>query len=673
MSLLNVGGRALLANQVALQTAGHNIANVNVPGYSRQTVSMRTVPGQFTGGGYIGQGVDMDTVQRNYNELLTKQAAAAGSVQQADSIRAQRLAQVQDIFKGGTSGLGASITDMMNSLADVVAAPSDITARTVTLTRLNEMAGRIRSASDQLGEVRYSSVQQLNGDMDKINSLAKSVADVNEQIARTKGNGQTPNDLLDTRDQLIRELNQYVQTTQVAADDGTVGLFVAGSQPLVLGTVATSLSVQESSQFPGSGQMRMYFNRPGAAPVELDEGMLGGGEASGLLRFVNNDLAESSNLLGRMAQGISMSMNAQQKLGLSLDGVPGKALLTQQTSAQAYTTGTAQGVVNFADPTRFAASNYEVRFSTPPAGQVVRLSDGQATSFTDLTDLSSKTIDGLQFNLTTAGTAGERVLFQPFATAASNLQASIYSPRDLAVANPINASMGTSNAGSMQLAVLKATGRQRDATTGQIVSTGTLNLPPSPTAPATTGGGVKLSFVAGPPSGYTVSGTNTRPLSVDPTAAYTPGVTVVPYTSGQPIEIDGWAITLQGAPKDGDTVTVGNSRDAQYGDAFTRNAGNGKALMDLRDVKMFDDSTLSDGYASLMAQVGTRTQSAQYAANLSTSIAKNLEADRTAVSGVNLDEEAGKLIQYQQAYQASAKVLQIAQNVFDSLIQTMGR
>ena len=387
MSLLNVGGRALLANQVALQTAGHNIANVNVAGYSRQTVSMRTVQGQFTGGGYIGQGVDMQTIQRNYNELLTKQSAAAGSVQQADAVRAQRLAQVQDIFKGGASGLGASITDMMNSLADVVAAPSDITARTVTLTRLNEMAGRIRSAADQLGEVRYSAVQQLTGNMDKINALAKSVADVNEQIARTKGNGQTPNDLLDSRDQLIRELNQYVQTSQVAADDGTVGLFVAGSQPLVLGTVATTLSVQESSQFPGSGQMRMYFNRPGATSVELDEGMLGGGEAPGLLRFVNNDLAESSNLLGRMAQGISMSMNAQQKLGLSLDGVPGKALLTQQTSAQAYTTGTAQGSVGFSDPTRFAASNYEVRFSTPPAGQVVRLSDGQATNFTDLTDM----------------------------------------------------------------------------------------------------------------------------------------------------------------------------------------------------------------------------------------------------------------------------------------------
>jgi len=143
--------------------------------------------------------------------------------------------------------------------------------------------------------------------------------------------------------------------------------------------------------------------------------------------------------------------------------------------------------------------------------------------------------------------------------------------------------------------------------------------------------------------------------------------------SGQAISIDGWEITLQGTPKSGDTVTVGNATDPQYGDFYTRDAGNAKALMGLRDVKMFDESTLSDGYAGAIAQVGTRTQSAKFAEQLSSTIAANLERDRTAVSGVNLDEEAAKLIQYQQAYQASAKMIQIAQNIFDSLIQGLGR
>ncbi|MDA8447251.1 flagellar hook-associated protein FlgK [Paracidovorax valerianellae] len=643
MSLLNVGARALLANQVALQTAGHNIANVNTAGYSRQTLSLQTVQGQFTGGGYIGQGVDVQTILRNHNELLTRQAAAANSTQAADLTRGERLSQMQDVFSGGTSGLGASITDMLNALSDVVAAPTDITARTVVLTRMDETAGRMRSAADRLSEIQYTVTEQLNSNVNAINSLASRMAGVNEQIARATGNGQSPNDLLDQRDQIIRELNQYVQTTQVQADDGTVGLFVAGSQPLVLGSTATQLSVGEATAFPGSGQTKLFFNRPGVAPVELDENMLGGGEVSGLLRFNNTDLAEGANLLGRMAQAIGMTMNAQHKQGLTLDGQPGKDLFSVPASMPGYTKGSAVGNVSFTDATKFAASDYEVRFTTPPAGQVVRMSDGKATAFTDLTDLAGKQIDGLNFNMTTAGGTGERVLFKPFSTAAANIQAKVLSPRDLAVASPVNASMGKTNGGSMQLTGVQAT------------STG-FTAPPIPT-------GVSLSFAAGPPTTYTVTGSTTPPS----------GTAGLAYTPGQPIKIDGWELTLKGTPNTGDTVTVGNALDPQYGDAFTRNAGNATAMNALRDVKMFDESTMSDGYAGLMAQVGTRTQSALNSAKLSTTIAGNLEKDRTAVSGVNLDEEAAKLIQYQQAYQASAKVLQIAQSIFDSLIQTMGR
>ncbi|BFO57695.1 MULTISPECIES: flagellar hook-associated protein FlgK [Comamonadaceae] len=643
MSLLNVGARALLANQVALQTTGHNIANVNTAGYSRQTLSLQTVQGQFTGGGYIGQGVDVQTILRNHNELLTRQAAAADSAQSADKTRAERLSQLQDVFSGGTSGLGAAITDMLNSFKDVVASPTDMTARTVTITRMDETAARMRSAAERVNEIQYTVKEQLTGDVNAINSLAKQMASVNEQIARVKGNGQTPNDLLDQRDQIIRQINQYVQTTQVAADDGTVGLFVAGSQPLVLGTTATPLDVQESSQFPGSGQLKVYFSPPGTKPIELDDSMLAGGELSGLLRFHNNDLAEGRNLLGRMAQAIGMTMNAQHKLGITLDGQAGKDLFSVPTSMPGYTSGTAAGNVSFSDATKFAASDYEVRFTTPPAGQVVRLSDGKATAFTDLANLAGQQIDGLNFNMTAAGAAGERVLFKPFSSTALNIQAKVLSPRDLAAASPVNASMGTTNNGSLQLSSVQA-------------ASNPYTLPPTP-------GGVTLTFDAGPPSTYGVTG-STSPAS---------GTTGLAYTPGQPITIDGWQITLKGTPGTGDTVKVGNSLDPQYGDAYKRNAGNASAMDALADVKMFDDATMSDGYAGLMAQVGTRTQNAKYASDVSATISTNLERDRTAVSGVNLDEEAAKLIQYQQAYQASAKVLQIAQNIFDNLIQTMGR
>ena len=658
MSLLNVGARALLANQVALQTAGHNIANVNTPGYSRQTVVLQTVQGQFTGGGYIGQGVDVQTILRNQSELLTRQSAAAGSTQAADSVRAERLGQLQDIFSGGTSGLGAAINDMMNAFSDVVSSPTDITARTVALTRIDETAARMRTAADRLTEIAYTSTEQLKSSVTAVNSLAAQMASVNEQIARAKGNGQTPNDLLDQRDQIIRDINQYVQTTQIPADDGTVGLFVAGSQPLVLGTTATSLSIDEASQFPGSGQVKLFFNRPGATPIEMDENMLGGGTISGLLRFNNTDLAEGRNLLGRMATAIGMTMNAQQNLGLTLDGAVGKDLFSVPTSMPGYTSGAGVGSVSFSDPTQFAASDYEIRFTTGTAGQVVRLSDGKSTPFTDAANLATLQIDGLSFNLTTPGAPGERVLFKPFSTAASNIQALVYSPRDLAAANPINAAMGTSNGGTLQLAGLKATG---------VPNPPGLVLPANADAAAVPPilGGVQLQFNAGPPTTYDVLDRGTSPPTTMATAQ--------PYTSGVPISINGWEVTLQGTPNAGDTVVIGNALDPQYGDTFTRNSGNATSLMSLRDVKMFDEASLTDGYAGAMAQVGTRTQSAKFASDLSSTIASNLERDRTAVSGVNLDEEAAKLIQYQQAYQASSKMIQIAQSIFDSLLQGLGR
>jgi flagellar hook-associated protein 1 FlgK len=658
MSLLNVGARALLANQVALQTAGNNIANVNTPGYSRQTVVLQTVQGQFTGGGYIGQGVDVQTILRNQSELLTRQSTAAGAVQSGDIVRAERLRQLQDVFSGGATGLGAAINDMMNAFSDVVSAPTDITARTLVLTRIDETASRMRAAAERVDEIEYTVKEQLQSSVTAINSLATQIAAVNEQIARAKGNGQTPNDLLDNRDQLIREMNQYVQTTQIPADDGTVGLFVGGSQPLVLGTTPSVVSVDDATQFPGSGQLKLFFNRPGSPAIEVDENVMGGGTVSGLLRFNNTDLSESRNLLGRMAMAIGMTMNAQQKLGLTLDGQVGKDLFSLPTSMPGLTNGAGVGSVGFTDPTKFAASDYEIRFTTGTAGQVVRLSDGKATAFTDAANLATLDIDGLQFNLTTPGAPGERMLFQPFNTAGANINALVYSPRDLAAANPINAAMGTANGGTMQLASLKATGLPNPP--GLVLPA---NANPAAVPPIL--GGIQLQFTAGPPTTYDVLDRSTAP----PVAL----ATAQPYTSGTPITINGWEIKLQGSPKTGDTVTVGNSLDPQYGDNYTRNAGNATSLMNLRDVKMFDESTLSDGYAGLMAQVGTRTQSATFAAELSTTIAANLERDRTAVSGVNLDEEAAKLIQFQQAYQASAKMLQIAQSIFDTLIQGLTR
>ncbi|OYZ42857.1 MAG: flagellar biosynthesis protein FlgK [Acidovorax sp. 16-64-162] len=629
MSLLNVGSRALLANQAALQTAGHNIANVSTPGYSRQTVVLQTVQGQFTGGGYIGKGVDVQTIQRNHSELLTRQSTAASAVDAGDTVRMDRLRQLQEVFSGGASGIGASINDMMNALSDVVSAPTDLTARSVALTRMDETAARMRDASQRLDEIGYTVAEQL------------------------KGSGQPANDLLDQRDQLIRELNQHIQTSQVAADDGTVSVFVAGSQPLVLGNQAATLSIDDPIDFgAGSGKKVLSFLAPGSSTkVELNENMLGGGQVAGLLRFQNNDLAEGRNLLGRMAIAISESMNTQNRLGLTLNGQPGENLFAPISLGNAtpsnFNTSTATMALTVADPTALQASSYTVSFTAGDAGSVTRHSDGKVFNFDGsalppVTVASVFSAQGLGVTLSGAVNAGDQFVINSLQGAAAELQALQYSPTDLAAANPVNAAMGAANGGSLQLASLKATG---------------------PITQPATGSPVTIAFTAGSPATYSAT------VPGPPVATIATGN----YVSGEKIAINGWEIALQGAPKSGDTVTVGNATDSQYGDWYKRDTGNASALMALRDVPMFDNATLADGFASAMAQVGTRTQSAQFAAELSSSIAANLERDRTAVAGVNLDEEAARLIQYQQAYQASAKMIQIAQNIFDTLIQGLGR
>ena len=649
MGILNIGVGALKANQVALQTAGNNIANVNTSGYSRQSVILETVPGQFTGGGFIGKGVDIQTIQRNFDAFLNRQSTVAGATQAADTTRANKLRQLESVFPTGASGLGASVNDMLNAFSDVASAPTDLTARTVVLTRMDETAARIRSASQQLDDLQQGVTQELTQKVDSINSIAKNIANINDQIARLNGTGQPPNDLLDQRDQLIRNLNQLIQTTSIPASDGTIGIFIGGSQSLVLGTAVSPVSL--AKDFGGAFNNKLAISNNGATTL-LDENTLGGGEVAGLLRFQNTDLVEGRNLLGRLTMAISTEMNNQHALGLDLDGNPGGNVFTPITfGAQNVSTPVAPAQLNVGattlalsinDTSRFSASDYEVNFSNATQGSLTRRSDGVVTAF-DFGVTNPVVIDGI--NITKGAgiaAAGDRFLLKPFGTAATGISREFSSPRALAVSSPVAGSMGTSNTGSLQLTSLTAHSN----------------------GAALTATPVTLNFTG--PNSYTRSDQGATVFT------FTPGVAIegaVPATT----PATQWTLVLQGSPKTGDSYTVDKSTTlAALGKLDIKlNAGNATAMMNLRDMALFDGAVLSDGYANLIAQVGIRGQSANYAAEVSTSIASNLEKSRTGISGVNLDEEAAKLLQYQQAYQAAAKTIQVAQNIFDTLLQTM--
>mgnify|MGYP003601998209 FL=1 len=661
MSLMNVGVSALNANQQALTTVGHNIANVNTPGYSRQTVYTNALHGQNMGNGFIGKGVQVATVMRNYSALLNRQSNAANAIHAADTSRLQGLMQMQDVFKGGDGSLGAAVTNMMNAFVDVQAAPSDATGRNVVLTRMSELAARFHAASNMLEEQDYSTAQQLRNNALLVNDKASQVARLNNEISRALATGHQPNDLLDARDQVIREINQYVQTTQVAADDGSISLFVGGSQALVLGINSGQLSVEETKEYPGSQRMALYFSQPGGQQLELTAAMVGGGEIAGLLKFRNEDLAEGRNLLGRLAMTIGHELNLQNQRGLTLNGQQGGALFSLPTTSTGYgnitgysNIGPGAATTQVMDASQLKPSEYRLIFEGSPLTPVLtRMSDGKVFNATSTPPLNMGNLatgfdaDGLRFIVPAATLAaavsGNSMLFKPFSTAASEIEALVHNPDELAAASALTANINKNNTGKLQLTQLGA----NDFT----------GIPAAQDP-------VRLTFDGAGQVTYQIY----DHLSSTWSAASAP----MDYTPGQPITINGWSITLTGTPAAGDTVDVANALD--FGEAFRLNAGNAGAFLDMRDKKVFDEgTTLSDGFSAAMAVVGTRTQSVQLAEKLSSTVAKNLEMDRTAVSGVNLDEEAARLLQYQQAYQASSKVIQIAQSLFDSMLNAVAR
>jgi flagellar hook-associated protein 1 FlgK len=641
--IFNIGVRSLQANQAALQTTGNNIANVNTPGYSRQSVVVQTVQGQYTGGGYIGAGVDISTVQRQHSEFLTRQAALSSSVAASDTERLAQLKQLEDVFQGGEAGLGSAISDMMNAFSDVANAPTDLSARAVVLTRVDEATARIRTAESRMTDLRRGVGSELASAVASVNSLAARISKVNQEIARTNGSGQAPNDLLDQRDQLIKDLNGYVQTSSVAADDGTVSIFLASSQPLVLGTSVRPVALGTDA-FGDPSKAKLTLTQ-GSSTTVLEEATLGGGKLAGLLRFQNSDLQDAGQLLGRLALAIGTAVNAQHRLGLDLKGAAGGDLIQMgpipdgrpaKSNTGNATVAVAVQTIPSSGASSLLASDYQINFTGSSAGSVTRLSDGLVTEFTT----TPIKIDGLDLTITGTAAQGDSFLLKPFSAVAATIATAFASPGALAMSSPVAARAGSSNLGTLALASLV-----------------TRSVP----APAA----VTLTFTA--PGTYTRSDT---------------GATTYPYTAGQAIEYSpatattsasGWSLTLKGAAVAGDTFVVGSNASVQPNADPRLNAGNALSLLALRDAALFEGSAMTDGYAGLMAQVGVMVQGASYAADVSQSIANNVEQDRSSVAGVNLDEEAAKLLQYQQAYQASAKMLQIAQGVFDALLQSLGR
>jgi flagellar hook-associated protein 1 FlgK len=659
-SLLSIGARAMTANYAALQVTGNNVANSNTVGYSRQSAEFATSFSQQTASGFFGRGVDVATVTRAHSDFLTHEAATTASLAAADQTRSTQLQQLEKVFPTGEAGLGYAAQQVYNAFVDVSNKPQDASARQVALARVGDLAAQFRSASDQIDSLQAGVTQDLKTSVASINSLSARIADLNNRIANVKGTGHEPNDLLDQRDTAIGDLSQIAQVTTVAAADGTVSVFLGGSQRLVLGSESTPLATVVDPFDPSKVQIGIS---DGGKLRAFPDGFIAGGSIAGLLRVQNHDIPDARGLIGQLASAIAGSLNTQQALGLDL-GQPSSAgapllALGAASVAPSSNNAMAAGVpvasyVNGAgvrvpsvsiavvNSKELQPSDYELSADPAlPAGsyRLTRLSDGVAQTVSN-----GSVVDGFRIDVAApAPAARDRFLLQPVSNSTRSISRALDDPKGIAAASPVAATFAATNTGTAALGSLAA------------VST-TIN--PNLTATLTFTDNV---------GGYSYS-------LVDTTGALPTVNGVGTFVAGQPIALNGFALNLTGVPKQADVISVAKTANP------ASDNGNANAMLALRDSGIVGQRSVAgvvtqagvnstDAYAGALAAVGVSVQSASVAADQSASIASDAKTAVSEKSGVNLDEEAARLIQFQQSYQAAAKMLQVAQTVFDTLLQ----
>ena len=660
--LLNNALTGLQAAQSALQVTGNNIANVNTPGYSRETAVQSTLTPSLYGGQYLGNGTQIDAVTRSYNSYLQSQVwSTAATASGANTLNTQ-IQPIANLIAGTDSGLSTSINQFFASgVAQVAANPADLPSRQSLISQSQSLAQTIQTSAQQLQSAASGVNQQLGQSVTAINSLTQQIAKLNVQINTLSGAGSTPNSLLDQRDQLITQLSGQVGVTVLPQDGNQVNVFTGNGQVLVAGAQSFDLKTTPSAYDPS--QLEVAYASNGAV---LSQG-LQGGTLGGLLQFRSQVLQPAQNALGRIADGLASAMNSQQAQGIDLNGQFGAALFQAgpvQVLASSANTGNAVISGSVVDANALTTADYRLNYDGSN-WSVTNLSTGQPVSGATVGTSGSATVlnfDGVQVNVSGAQ-AGNSFEVQPTRYGALNFQSVLTNPTQIAAASPYVSSAGQMQSGSLvntNLGNLTLSAGQYSATSGA----GALVISGA-SVPTT----LQVTLTSGGTSGavgfqVTQSGSATVLASGSLSLGGSGQVLSIPYANNPPGGY--WNVTLAGST-------------AVSGDAFTLspasggNGGNAQAMAALQTAKTLEggSTSLEGAYSQLVSQVATQGNQAQSALSAASAVAAQASAAQQSVSGVNLDEEATNLIQYQQAYQAAAKAIQVGNSLFTSLLQAV--
>lgn len=654
--LLNIGKSGLFAAQAGLATTGHNISNASVAGYSRQTVIQASAAGQDVGYGFIGSGTQVTDIQRFSDAFLNAQLRAAQSTSSALTAYGAQASQIDNMLADSTSGLSPALQDFFKSVQDVSAAAGSSTSRQAFLSSADSLATRFQGMSSQLNDIKTGVNTQITANVASINSYATQIAKLNEQIGALSSSGSMPNDLMDTRDQLMLELNKHVKATAAPGSNNTVTVTIGSGQPLVVGNRAYQLAAVNTPNDPSRTAVA-YVS--GDRTTLLADSSLTGGELGGLMDFRSSTLDGAQNALGRVAITLAASFNAQQVLGQNATGQMGSKIFAEpQPLVLGNTNPLSDPVtptkldVSLSDATKLTASDYTVEYDAAKSRfTITRLSDKQKTDMPIYTEPGPQTLtmDGLNFTVSGKQIAGDSFTVRPTVNGASDFKLLTHDVSAVATAAPVISGATIGNKGSVKV--------------GDATVDGTFLTTVATFAPSTLTYKVNTNELSGFAAGQVVT-----VKTAAGSTAYTAGTDTIPYVDGATYSFDGVSMSMSGTPIDGDSFTVKRTT------AGSNDNRNMVMMGQLQSMKMLDNgsATLQGAFAQLVGTVGNKTREVQVTNAAATASLAQVTASQQSVSGVNLDEEAANLLRYQQAYQAAGKVMQVASTLFDTLL-SLGR
>lgn len=642
--ITSIGTSALLAFQRSLSTVGHNISNSTTEGYSRQRVSLSTRTAEFSGVGYFGTGTRVSDVSRIYDQFIVDRLQTNTSNLSNTEHFLGLASQVDNLLADESAGLSPSLQNFFNSLQNSVDDPGSTPARQVLISDGDALVQRFHSLDDRLRELANNAERDIVNLSNEINGLGRAIVNVNEAIALgTQGGGRIqPNDLLDERDQLLKRLSELTTVQTIAQDDGSVNVFIGSGQGLVVGDSINEVKAVRNQFDP---QRFDLVIQQGQVQVNVTE-QLTGGRLGAVVDFRTKVLDPSLNSLGRIAVGLGSLFNAQHELGIDLNGNQGTAFFgfsQPQAIPSGFNTGTGTVTATLTNASDLTTSSYEVIYDGPNY-RVTRLSDNVNVFNGDLATLNATPIDGFQLSVTAGAVAGDSFQIEPTRNGARSVKVLISHTAQIAHASPIRTATALSNSGNVRIELGAVTGATGFPLAGDI------SLAFDPDA---LGVGVPGFIVSGGPGG---------------TLAYNPATEVngKQFTLGAPF--DGITFNISGTPQAADSISITNNTNG-VGDNR-----NGLLLAGLQSqVSLRGNNTFQTAFSELVSDVGIRTRQAKITEEAQRVLLEQTEAERESISGVNLDEEAARLVQLQQAYQAAGQVISVANELFDVIINAVRR